>query len=504
MTRQALLDRADIAPVSWGLDAPPPDSYSPPRLISPPHPDAVGSYGPECIALTESSRMQPRRSAGTRYFQRVALARALEHDAAGRLCWPVVLISTPRQTGKSWVERMACWWRLRQAERFGEAQTILHVAHLAKTAYEVWRPASYAAIAEGYNVRRANGEQMIETPDGSRWLLQAATDGAGVGFSLSMALVDEAWQVPRRVYDDAISPTLAESASAQGWLVSTAGESASDLMMAYRNAALADIDAGRAGDVLLLEWSAPPDPDLDLDDPRVQRAATPHWSAERADVMRRARLADELAYRRQMLNQWVPSAAPALVQPARWELLATGREPGMPVAFGIDVSPDRAYGCVAWHGDGVGELAAVGPSPADQAPPPGAGAAWIVPWLLERAGRFGGQWTVAVDMSGPAAPLGEQLHAALGERVLRVSGRDAASAAGLLHDRMTAAPVGIALRQHPYLQAAVLGARWRSYGQTRAFSRDESAGASGVPLVAMSLAVWAGERAPSSEPPAVF
>ena len=193
-----------------------PRSATLPRLMSGRHPDAVGSYGHECIRLAERGRLQPKRSAGTRWWQRLALLRALEHDADGQLVWPMVVLSGPRQVGKSWLERMVCNWRIHQGERFGEEQALLHVAHKLLAAQEVWRPVarSLSAVAD---VRWTNGEQQIELEDGSRWMIQAANDGAGVSFSLSMGLVDEAWRVHRQVVDEGIEPTMAEAASTQMW-----------------------------------------------------------------------------------------------------------------------------------------------------------------------------------------------------------------------------------------------------------------------------------------------
>jgi hypothetical protein len=37
----------------------------------------------------------------------------------------------------------------------------------------------------------------IELPSGDRWLVHAANDSAGVGYSVSMLFVDEAWKVKR-------------------------------------------------------------------------------------------------------------------------------------------------------------------------------------------------------------------------------------------------------------------------------------------------------------------
>ena len=75
---------------------------------------------------------------------------------------------------------------MHQAERFGEPQTVLHVAHALNTTEEVFVPALEWARRHGLKVREANGQMRIETADGSRWLPRSTQ--TGYGFTLSLAL----------------------------------------------------------------------------------------------------------------------------------------------------------------------------------------------------------------------------------------------------------------------------------------------------------------------------
>src|SRR3954467_9604647 len=86
----------------------PPRDSSYPRLMTGPHPDAVGSYAPEAIAWAESANLHRRKSTGLRWWQELAMHRILEHDSRGWLVWRDVILSAPRQTGKSWLERDVC------------------------------------------------------------------------------------------------------------------------------------------------------------------------------------------------------------------------------------------------------------------------------------------------------------------------------------------------------------------------------------------------------------
>lgn len=325
-----------------------------PRFMTRPHPRAVGTLGWEFIEWAEAEGqrlLNPKRSEGLRWWQKAVALRALEVDEEGYLVWGTVLITVARQSGKSWLMRCLLAWRLVNSERFGETQTLLHVAHKLQGAYEVWRPATRWAIANWgqKSVRFANGEQSIQPPDGARWLVQAANDGAGVSMSLGLCFVDEAWRVKREIVDGAIMPTMAEAAEPQLFLVSTAGDWDSDLMVTYRDLALGEVDAPDS--TLLLEWSARPEDRVD--DRDAWRAASPHWSPRRhAVVLKALGSATEAEFRSQWLNQWQPSVdeSQALVSAGVWDAAARHTLPAFGDEFSIVVEVEDNFGdgaCVA-------------------------------------------------------------------------------------------------------------------------------------------------------------
>jgi len=239
-------------------------------------------------------------------WQRYALDRALEHDADMKLVWSAVIITVGRQSGKSWLSRAICMWRLHHGEQFGETQTILHVANKRSTAMEVMRPAGLWAT-ETYgkkSVKWGNEAAGIELPSGDRWLIHAANDSAGVGYSVSMVFCDEAWKIPQSVISDSIAPTMVMREQPQIYLVSTAGDSQSDLMQSYRQRALDRLDDDEPSTVLLLEWSAPAEADPEL--VTTWKWGSPEWSERRETFLAEqwARI-EESAFRRQYCNQWV-------------------------------------------------------------------------------------------------------------------------------------------------------------------------------------------------------
>jgi len=437
------------------------------------------------LAWAQSQRLHLNRGSGAhRWWQELAATRALETDADGRLVWRLVILSGPRQIGKSWIEREICAWRIGQARRWGELQNVLHVAHKLIAAQEVFRPAAmWATSLKGTRVRWANGEQQIELADRSRWMIQAATDGAGVAFSLQMALIDEAWRVPRKVFDEAIEPTLAEAESPQTWLVSTAGTAESDLMIANRAAAIASLDD--PGDVLLIEWSAPPDADLDLDNPQVWQDCQPHWDERRAERLKTARaMSAERAFRQQWLNQWVPGVSGPLLGEEVWRKVATRGSPGGDLAFGAAVRTDRQSAAITAYGNGTAELV-------EQHD----GAGWVAPRLAELAERHHAI-AVGVPRTGPSGTVADEASQLLGNLLVPLTTPQMEAAAGQVYDRLTTTPPVLRLRSHVTLGAAVAAAERRPGTAGWSWALDEA----GMVLTAISAAVWAGEHANTEDP----
>jgi phage terminase large subunit-like protein len=304
----------------------------------------VKSWGPEAIKWTNASGILGRYQLLP--WQAYTMTRKLELKD-GRLRWTIVITTVGRQQGKSIGMRCDSWWRLHQAERFGEEQLLIHVANLSRTAKEVWRPAARHAVARyGKDAAKwGKGSEEIDLTDygHGRWLLQAADENAGVGYSTTQANVDEAWNVGRDVVDDGLGPGMAEREQPQIGLWSTAGDATSDLLQYYREQALQDTDG--SGDVLLLEWSAPPD--LPWDHPNTWRWATPHWSDRREAFMRSRMAIGEAKFRMQYLNQWVASAN-GWIPAGVWAAAAS-----------TDPVPDRAPDVVAVEVSPVGERFAI-------------------------------------------------------------------------------------------------------------------------------------------------
>jgi phage terminase large subunit-like protein len=295
-----------------------PDNAAWPRLMSPPNPLAVGSYGPDAEFWAQATWQ-----VHLRWWQRLALYRLLEYDADGQLVWPDALVSTARQVGKSILLRVLAGWRMHD-RRLGDSPLVLHTGKDLPVCREVQQPARvWARQMGGYRVREANGETEISAPTGGRWLVRARQ--SVYGYSADVALVDEAWRVTPEIVEDALEPTLTEKPNGQLVLFSTAHRQATPLVLLRRAAMLAAW--GEDTGSLLLEWSAPAATD-DLGDQLAWRQASPHWSKSRERLLtqklarvRKGVSADPdeddpvESFRAQFLNVW----------PAR-ELVTTHRD----------------------------------------------------------------------------------------------------------------------------------------------------------------------------------
>jgi hypothetical protein len=184
----------------------------------------------------------------------------------------------------------------------------------------------------------ANGYETIEHASGSRWLIKSRA--ATYGHSSSLALVDEGWGILASEVEDAIVPTLAETAAPQLLITSTANRAATSLVLGRRRAALELLDDPGAGD-LLVEWSAPPG--CDIRDPAMWRMASPHWTPQRerliAAAAERALAGDadgdgddpQMAVKGQWLNAWIEpqrrdGRGDRLLEAGTWNELRSGED----------------------------------------------------------------------------------------------------------------------------------------------------------------------------------
>lgn len=282
----ALLDA--LPPPSWSRRSPAwapwmspletmPEDAAPPLAMSARHPDAVGSYGPQA-----EEWMAAELKIRLRWWQRLCLYRLLEHDASGRLVWRQAIVSAPRRAGKSVLLRGLALWRIAHAELIGEEQTVMFVSKDLPTGREILmkaKPYAAARTEDGWKMRESNGTEEVRAPDGSRWLLRSPD--SCYGYDVGEGMVDESWGVKPTAISEGLEPAQLERLWRQLLLVSTAHPKATSLMRRRLLTGLRELDHPRRRLVLL--WCSPPS--ADPSDPATWRAASPHWSEDRAEML---------------------------------------------------------------------------------------------------------------------------------------------------------------------------------------------------------------------------
>ncbi len=322
-----------------------------PRVMTSPHPRAVGSLGPDAITWIENRRAGdiyvPKSQKTLRPWQKLVILRALEIDESGRFVWQSVIVSTRRQSGKSTLLAELCLWRTFQGERFGEEQLVMHTGKDLAVVREVQRRARLWAEENGFIVRKSHGQEEIEVSDGSRWMVRGWQ--SVYGYSVSMGLVDEAWGVNPTTVDDGLEATMIERESAQLWLISTAHRNATELMLKRRKNAVRDLNDPK--DSLIVEWSAPRV--SDHHDESSWMAASPHWD-EKARAFIGSKVGTD-GFAEQWLNVWPNNQIEQsnfLIDGDEWRAKAVPGltpPPGAPVVVAIeDNFGTGASAAMAW------------------------------------------------------------------------------------------------------------------------------------------------------------
>jgi phage terminase large subunit-like protein len=194
-------------------------------------------------------------------WQRLVLSTALER-AGRRPAYRDVLVSVPRQSGKSSISLALIVWRLLSAPD----QLVLYaaqsrIAARRKLLHTWWPRLARSPLAGQFTLFRGFGNEALLCDNGSRLELLSATESAGHGESTDLVVVDEAWVHQDATVEQSVRPTMATRADAQLWAMSTAGTPKSVWWRSKLDAGRTSAELGVTGDVCLLEWAASPDDD---------------------------------------------------------------------------------------------------------------------------------------------------------------------------------------------------------------------------------------------------
>lgn len=471
-------------------------------------PASVSSAGQEAIDLAAKAGLE--LDPWQQHVLRVAMGEAPDGSWSAFEC----CVNVPRQNGKGGIIEARELWGL----FIGGEHLILHSAHEFKTAKNAFKrierlirgcPDLHKRVrAYRYTV----GEESIELHSGQILRFIARSKGSGRGFTGDCNILDEDMILGDEAMD-ALLPTMAAVENPQIWYLGSAGIGAPSVQLGrLRRRALAAIEAGVPDPSLAyMEWSADPHvkecpkdctahDDAGSDEAVLKANPAVGYRLTLAKVANERSTLSAAGYARERLGVGeYPSEegdAWSVIGKDAWEALADDEsQPDDPVAFAIDVTPERSHAsiCVAGRcGDGV-HVEVVDNRP---------GTGWVAGRMRELADRHGAR-CVVVDPGSPAGSLIAEVTEALKVDpdevvsedeepqlvvpVVQMKTRDVVQSVGQFFDAVAAARISH-LDQAP-LSTALAGARKRDLGEAWAWAR-KGVGVDITPLVGVTQARW--------------
>lgn len=412
--------------------------------------------------------------------------------ATGRHVYKTVIVTTPRQSGKTTLEGA----ELTHTSLVVPSARAWFTMQTGKDAVD-WLFNEYwplLAFAEPHvRLRRSAGSEHVRwvRPGGGLIRPFPPVPTALHSKQSDVVMVDECWAFDPVTGDDldqAIVPTQATRKGAQVWKLSTAGDLNSTWWREICDQARADAVEGRSSGVAFFEWACPDH--LDPVDPASWPVYHPAYGRTIDDEAMMAAL-DQLGaegFRRAYGNKWVTTGRP-VIDAATWQACAQPRSTFQGLTcFAIDVTLERSAGSIAvagWRVDRNRHLEVIEHRPG-------------VDWIVARAAELNRRWNpiaVLVDPASPAGSLLVDLDAA-GVPTVTVNAQQYAQACGQIFDAITANKVRHL--DQPILNQAVAAARKRILGDAWAWARKSGGDIS--PLVAVTLSHWGLVKAGQGDP----
>lgn len=415
-------------------------------------------------------------------WQREVIEVATE-QIDGRPAYRTVILGVPRQCGKS----SLLLGILIAAAAAGRRRSV----YTAQTGFDAkrklvddWSPLLERSVlgSQIARVYRAAGQEAIMFRNQARIEVMANSLIAGHGRTIDgAAVIDEAFADSDDRREQAMIPAMATKASAQLWIVSTAGTEESVYLRRKVALGRQAVEDGLDRDIAYFSWGAAED--ADIDDPATWYSAIPalgHTISE--EVVRQARLTmTENDFRRSWLNQWTKTDE-RVISAAMLENCLRPTAPDGQLVFAADISLDRAVGSIVCA-DEHGRVELIDNQP---------GTTWMLDRLANLVRKHGGR--VVIDGYGPAGLLGDDLER-LKIPVVKYATRDLCYASNALYDALINQTIKI--RPHTKIDESCAAARKKPVGSSWLWSRADPA-ADLTPLLAMTIAYHAAKHRPEA------
>lgn len=410
--------------------------------------------------------------------------------ATGLLAYSLVVITVPRQSGKTTLTGATA----QQRAVYKPRQRVWYTAQTREIARD-WLLNEHAPGLEAsplkpfVKLRRAQGSEGMTYPHGSMFRIFAPLPAALHSKQSDLVIVDECWahELERgRQLDQAIVPTQATRPGAQVWKLSTAGDESSLWLWEIVKRGREAVDAGRRDGVAYFEWSCPDE--LDPTSPSSWPAFHPAFGLTIGVSQMKAAL-DELGpagFARAYGNRWPDGmgvAAAPKIPPGRWAAAQappiTSVPAGVRVAVGFDAPRDRASATVvvAWR-----DLGGLRCEIADHRP----GTGWLPEYVSELVGRRA-PVAVAYPADSPVLDVADTL-ATAGLPMVAIRGRDWPAACAAWLSAITEKRIHVGA--HPAMAKAAEVAPGRDSGDGGWAWHRRGAVASIAPVIAATAACW--------------
>ena len=484
------LDRVNAAPASHG------ESIAVPTWATEPTPGADHDLpAVREVAAMLGTPLMP--------WQAQVARVATERRTDGRWRYPVVVVTVPRQSGKTTLMRSV----LVQRTAMHRDHLAFYTAQTGKDARSRWLDLVKAAeesplMGPLVSVRKAAGDSGLIWPNASKIAPFAPTPKSLHGYTPPTVMTDEAFAFDAaagNALEGAIRPAQITLRDRQWWIVSTAGTADSTWLRRWVDLGRQTVEDGnRDAGICYVEYSCPDG--ADVYDPEVWRTFHPalgltiDQSALAEDAASTTRGEWERAY----ANRWT-STTSTVVPLDLWDRLGDDvvqEPPTGTIGLGLDVAEDGSEAAL-WAGwinqAGVACLRVIRAE---------AGMGWLADATVAARESLGGadRVVIAATEDGPVRQVTDQLRRDHVD-VLGLPPRDYATACGALlwraNNGLLAHDSSIALR------ASVTVAQTRPMGDgAYGWSRRNSTGSIAA-LVAGTVAVRAAEHVKPGEAPAI-
>jgi phage terminase large subunit-like protein len=419
-------------------------------------------------------------------WQQLVNAVAGEVNPDGTFRYPTVVLSTPRQSGKTTLLTSILAHRCMTMSDFRSFYSS-QSGQDARDTWREWERTLSTRMPHRWKFRQSNGEETATWPaTGSTIRTFPPKPDALHGKQSDFVALDEVWNYTMtdgQAITQAVVPTQATRPRRQLWIVSTAGDEASLWMRGWIDRARASLEDPDSP-IAYFEWSCPDD--MDPTDPGSWPLFHPAYGRTIDD---RA-MHDALT---QMGDQFPRAYG------NRWPAVEASWRAGWPQLATVDTIPPTARVYLAADAQLNHRSAAI--TAAGRLVDGRIGVEVIdhrngVDWLRARLTELSRthRAPIAIQANGPLGYLLDELQAA-GVRTLPVMGTDYANAAARLRTMIVGG--GVAHRDDPRLNRAVDTVDTQVSGD-RAVWRRRDVTVDISPLIAASLSIWQASAPPAA------